>query len=142
MSISGGIDIQDGAAPVARDDLRPPLPREITRSLGDFDHVWLVSVLTDPGAFPALHDLLYERRGTELATGKGDTKRERQRARELCHRLVASLSDRAVFSTTKEELPIVLESIEHHGLVLENPQRARLSPIVGDPVLVTQVRVR
>ena len=37
---------------------------------GRVDHLWIVSVLTDPVAFPALHDRLYGRQGGPEAVGE------------------------------------------------------------------------
>jgi hypothetical protein len=72
-----------------------------------YGHAWLVSVLTDPDHFPALHDELYERRGSELGTGRGNPTEERGRARSLVQKLLRTLAPRALFTTTEEELAIV-----------------------------------
>jgi hypothetical protein len=58
----------------ARLGVELPLPRvdAVTDiEAASCDHLWLVSVLTDPDAFPALHDELYERGGGPLATVAG-----------------------------------------------------------------------
>src|SRR6202008_5086530 len=47
------------------------------------DHLWMVSVLTDPDVFPALHDELYGRRGSALATHRGSAPDERLRAEDF-----------------------------------------------------------
>ena len=99
-----------------------------------FDHVWIVSVLTDPEAFPALHDQLYERRGTPLATARGYLPRERGRALALIERALSGLTLPGIVTTTDEELPLVQEVVEGRGWRIEVPDRARLSGIVGDPV--------
>jgi hypothetical protein len=102
---------------------------------GSVDHVWCVSVLTDPDAFPTLHDALYERRHTPLAVGGGDRKRERARAEGLCGQLVAALRPgRALVTTSDEERPLFERALAAAGRVLEVPQKARLSGIVGDAV--------
>lgn len=98
------------------------------------DHLWMTSVLTDPDAFPALHDLLYERRGRESATGRGSLKKERPRARELIERAVATLAPAGILTTTDEERPLFAEILARHGISLHPTQTARLSGIVGDPV--------
>jgi hypothetical protein len=103
------------------------------------DHLWLVSVLTDPEAFPALHDALYERAGTPLATGRGDLALERARAAELVDRLL----DRAVlpcaFTTTDEELAIVGPRAAARRLELVVPEHYRLSALAQDPVRVCRL---
>lgn len=103
------------------------------------DHLWLVSVLTDPDAFPALHDALYERSGGELATGRGDLDGERRRAEEL----VCDMLERAVLpcalTTTDEELEIVGPLAVRRGLTLRVPDAGRLSALVGDAVRVCRL---
>ena len=105
-----------------------------------FDHVWIVSVLTDPEAFPALHDQLYERRGTPLATARGYLPRERGRALALIERALLGLNLPGIVTTTDEELPLVRESIEGRAWLIDVPDRARISGIVGDPVRHCRVR--
>jgi hypothetical protein len=100
---------------------------------GDADHGWLVSVLTDPEAFPALHDHLYRRTGA-LATGRGDLDEERARAEELVERVLDRLRPGALLSTTDEELGLVSAACRRRGWRLAVPDSARLSPVVGDPV--------
>lgn len=94
------------------------------------DHLWLVSVLTDPEVFPALHDALYERHGDELATGGGDLGAERAAAEALARTALARLRPPAHVSTTDEELALLRPLCPG----LEVPDRARLSAVVGDPV--------
>jgi hypothetical protein len=93
-----------------------------------------VSVLTDPGTFPALHDRLYGRAGTDLATGRGDPAGEAARAGALLDEALARLADTALVSTTDEELPLVEVAARRAGIALAPAAHARLSPIVGDPV--------
>ncbi len=98
------------------------------------NHVWLVSVLTDPEAFPALHDELYERGGGELATGKGHLPEELVAARRLLSLALDTLELPALVSTTDEELIFLHEACAARGWLLSEPQEGRLSGIVGDPV--------
>jgi hypothetical protein len=102
--------------------------------LGAFDHVWLVSVLTDPEAFPALHDELYERAGTQLATGRGDAARERTQATELVGQVFDMLTVPGLLTTTDEELTIITDVARARELPLAVPKNGRLSGIVGDVV--------
>jgi hypothetical protein len=110
-----------------------------SRTLSACDHLWIVSVLNDPEAFPALHDALYRRRGTELATARGDLATEERRARSLLAAVLAPLCAPAVLTTTDEELDLVTEACRKRGFSLAVPEFARLSAIVGDPVRVCAV---
>lgn len=98
------------------------------------DHLWMVSVLTDPEAFPALHDRLYKRRGSELATRKSSMSKDRPKATALIERAVKTLQTPAWLSTTDEELELIGPVLRDRGIKLDAPDLARLSAIVGDSV--------
>ena len=97
-----------------------------------FDHLWMVSVLTDPDAFPALHDELYERAGGPLATGRGELGEERERAKALAEALLARAAPEALLSTTDEELTVFEPLARRLGRALEVPKTSRLTAVVGD----------
>ena len=104
-----------------------------------FDHLWMTSVLNDPEAFPALHDELYERHGSDLATGKGDLEVDRVRAGELLRSACRRVRSEFVYTTTDEELPFVEAEFASDGLALEPLTPAVLSAFVGDPVRIFRV---
>jgi len=106
------------------------------------DHLWIVSVLSDPDAFPALHDALYERAGTPLATGRGDLARDRARADALGDALLARARPPCLLSTTEEELVVLRPLAERRGLALRAPRAGRLSALVGDRVLLCKLGAR
>jgi hypothetical protein len=107
--------------------------RRLETIAGRFDHGWLVSVVNDPEAFPALHDHLYGRTGA-LAVGGGDLARERKRATRLVDAWLERLEDGALLATTDEELPLIQPRIAAADGVLELEELAILSAIVGDPI--------
>jgi hypothetical protein len=85
--------------------LRVDLPRPSTREIASVeprscDHLWMASVLTDPDHFPALHDALYERAGSELATRRGDLADDRRRADALVGALLDRAANSCVLTTT------------------------------------------
>jgi hypothetical protein len=129
-------------AQVAKElDCQVPLPKieDLPESSDPTcDHLWMVSVLTDPDVFPALHDRLYERTG-ELATGRGDPATELAVAEELTTRALAFAKTPAIFSTTDEELRIVRPLCQRLGFDLRVPESARLSAVVGDPVRLCEL---
>ena len=107
-------------------------PRELAR--GSCDHLWAVSVFTDPDAFPALHDQLYDRRKGPLATRRGSLPEERRRADELVRDVLQALESPGLLSTTDEELALFAPQCELRGRELVVPEEGRLSAIVGDTV--------
>ena len=119
------------------------LPRARTSPLAEVaasscDHLWLVSVLTDPDAFPALHDRLYER-SDELATRRGDLADDRARADALLARALRCLRAPGWLTTTDEELRLVRPACAERGLALAVPAHGRLSAVVGDVVRACRV---
>jgi hypothetical protein len=110
--------------------------------VGPIGHLWLVSVLTDPDHFPALHDRLYERAGSALATGRGDVRAEESAAERLVDGAVACLRAPALLTTSDEELEWMRRACARRDLQLAVPPRARLSGIVGDPVRTCRVGAR
>ncbi|QDU68008.1 hypothetical protein [Engelhardtia mirabilis] len=95
-----------------------------------FDHLWLVSVLTDPEAFPALHDMLYERG------------RPKRRALDIEAGMALGLVDAALrriktptlVHTTSEESGLLADACHNAGMHVVLAREGRLSPIVGDVV--------
>ncbi len=135
------VDELDRALAAVGVRLGRPLPRLHTGQLatlpGTFDHGWLVSVLTDPDAFPALHDRLYGRlhgRTAADGTGRGDPEREERPATRLMGELVARLDPPALLTTTDEELGFATAACRARGWRLDVPSEGRLSAIVGDVV--------
>ena len=121
-----------------RHDVRlPRLNTEpIDASADTFDHVWLVGVLTDPEAFPALHDELYERHGTPAATGRGELDHDRKQALGLIERALAGLSKPFLWTTSDEELSLTSSPLGALGAVLEDLNMGWISPVVGDYVRI------
>lgn len=105
---------------------------------GKFDHGWLVSVLNDPEAFPALHDELYARRG-ELATGRGNLNEDIANANDLVDTFLAHLAPPALLSTTDEELPVMRPRLSAREWSMKLTGKALLTGVVGDPLRVMRL---
>jgi hypothetical protein len=116
-------------------ELPVPIVEDVRRIAEEScDHLWMVSVLTDPDAFPALHDELYERRDAPLATGRGVLDVERRRADALVEAWLARAELPCALSTTEEELVVIEPLVAFRGWRLELESGGRLSAIVGDRV--------
>jgi hypothetical protein len=123
----------------ARLGLELPLPG--ARALGSIepgscDHLWMVSVLTDPDHFPALHDRLYERKDGPLATQRGSLADDRRRAEALAEALLERAARSCVLSTSDEERSVIEPLVARRGWALEFAPGGRLSAIVGDRVRI------
>jgi hypothetical protein len=108
---------------------------------GPFDHLWFVSLISDPEAFPALHDKLYGRdkrdaapEQSDFATGRGSLAEDKRHAEELVELALAGVTPPAILTTTDEELPFFERALARRGWTLAMSKSARLSPIVGDPI--------
>lgn len=121
-----------------------PVPRTDRwkgRAIGPCDHIWMTSVLTDPDAFPALHNELYERRGTKESVSGGHPKAERQKARELVEQAVAAAAVDTRLTTTDEELVYWIPAVEDLGGTVDVARTGRTSGLVGDIVRHCRIRI-
>lgn len=117
------------------------LPRLKTRSLDelsvpDCDHLWFVSVATDPVAFPALHALAY---GTKKPKRKA-MESDRETALTLMEDALTRTSPRAQVHTSEEERELLEAAVENLGRAVDWELTGRLSPVVGDVVRAGRLR--
>lgn len=112
---------------------------ELELAAGGCDHLWIVSVLNDPEHFPALHDELYERSGSELATGRGSLDLDRERAEAFGRQWLGHAAPTCLLSTTDEELRILAPLCAQAGRTLQTPEQGRISAVVGDRVLLCRL---
>ena len=131
-------ELNRALAEVAR-ELELDLPQIRTEDLTSaqlepVSHLWMVSVLNDPEAFPALHDKLYEREGTELAMNSGDLAENEARAVQLAGVALNTLTRPGLLTTSDEEAPLVEAVAAELGRKLEPLSEPLLSPVVEDPV--------
>jgi len=124
-----------------RDGLElPPVLTALEELPGPLGHVWLVSVLTDPVAFPALHDELYERPGEANAARTSSVEVELPRARALLSQLFGAASPGALLTTTEEELGLARSVAEDAGRSIELVRAGPLTALVGDRLLYCRIR--
>ena len=111
---------------VVGDALRARLPRPIA-------HLWLVSVLDDPDAFPALHDFFYQRADPRTFSGRR-LDADRRRARAIVARLLPRLAPGALVTASDDAHPWIAEWAESRGLAVEAEPRVWRAPTTKDPV--------
>ena len=104
-----------------------------------YDLIWMVSVLTDPDAFPALHFHCYEREDTEGIVRPRQLDEEGERAEEWTRDLLGQLALPGVLVTTDEEFGFFKAAAVASSRSLVVPQQGRLSGIVGDLVRIYPV---
>jgi hypothetical protein len=120
--------------PVIATDALERLPED------PLEHIWCVSVFTDPEAFPTLHDHLYglEQEAAVAGVG-GDLDGDLARATPLLDGLLERLAPAGLLTTTGEERVLFDPACSARGRRLTASQTARLSAVVGDPVYHARV---
>ena len=110
-----------------------PLDAREAAAGGGFDHLSLVSVLTDPEHYPTVSDLGYGRLHPALVDMDAFAA-ERSSLRSLVDGLLAALQTPAWVTTTGEEVPWLLEAAEARGLLVEADDEVIETAVVGDPL--------
>ena len=101
---------------------------------GNYDHIGMVSVLTDPETFPQLSGVSYGRLHPVFVDVEAFAA-ERERARGLAASCLSGLSVPGLITTTFEEVAWVMEWAEKRGdLEVQADERSVDSEIVGDPI--------
>ena len=100
---------------------------------GPFDHVSLVSVLTDPETYPTVSDLTYGRLHP-LDLDLQACEEERGRLRALVSQVLGALQTPAWITTSVEEVPWLLDGAEARGLTVEADEEVIDTAVVGDPL--------
>lgn len=100
---------------------------------GDYDHLWIVSVLNDPERFPDLSALSYGR-ATPLTFNPTRFKKERRIVRQLVNRCLAKLRRPGWITTTTEEVQWIAEWCHRRGISYRVEDKHYPTATVGDPV--------
>ena len=100
---------------------------------GQFDHLWLVSVLNDPERFPHLSPLSYGR-GNPLTLDPMKFGKERRIVRALVARCMGKLVKPGIVTTTTEEVLWIAEWCHRHHVPYQVGKRDYPTALVGDPI--------
>lgn len=100
---------------------------------GTFDHVCLVSVLSDPETFPAVSGLTYGRLHP-ASLDLGGLAGECARVRGLVDSVLGRLESPGIVTTTVEEVPWILEWAEGRGVAVAADDTIVETAIVGDAI--------
>ncbi len=100
---------------------------------GAFDHVWMVSVLTDPECFPETSALSYGR-ADPVSFNPATFQRERTRARALLDSCLSKLSMPGLLSTSDEEVPWITDWCARNRISFRIEEQVYPTAIVGDPL--------
>ncbi len=122
----GGIELHAGGA-------------EELAGRGPFDHLAMVSVLSDPETWPVVSGVTYGRLPPVLVDVAA-FERERQEIQKLVHTLASALARPATVTTTVDEVPWLLAWAAERGAVIDADDEVIDTAIVGDPIGFLTVR--
>lgn len=112
---------------------------EVAGRGGVFDHVSMVSVLTDPETWPQTSAVGYGRMPPALLDVEAFS-RERSAIEALVDALLGATGAQSLFTTTVEEVPWLLRAADRAGVEIEADDVLVESAIVGDPIGFLAVR--
>ncbi len=122
----------------ARIDLRAGDAAAVAEG-GRYDHLAVVSVLTDPETWPQLSGVTYGRIPAVALDVQAFTA-ERERARRLVGGLCAGLTLPGLVTTTVDEVAWFLDWSDQSGVSIEADDEVVETAIVGDPLGFLAVR--
>jgi hypothetical protein len=111
---------------------------DAAKAKGQFDHLWMVSVLNDPERFPHLSPLSYGR-GNPLTLVPLKFEEERRIVRTLVAHCMGKLARPSLVTTTTEEVLWIAEWCHRHRVPYRVGKRYYPTALVGDPICFIQV---
>jgi len=106
---------------------------------GQFDHLWIVSVLNDPEEFPNLSVLFSYGRADPLAFDISAFATERETGIRLFANCMAKLTKPGLLTTSVEELPWVEHWCDIHHRPYQIEEATYPTALVGDPVCFIRI---
>jgi hypothetical protein len=106
---------------------------------GNFDHLWIVSVLNDPEEFPNLSVLFSYGRADPLAFDTSAFIHERETGIRLFANCMAKLTKPGLLTTSVEEMPWVEHWCQSRDIPFQVDARTYPTALVGDPVCFIQI---
>ncbi len=106
---------------------------------GNFDHLWIVSVLNDPEEFPNLSVLFSYGRADPLAFDTSAFSHERETGIRLFANCMAKLTTPGLLTTSVEEIPWIVNWCETHKHSYHIDPKTYPTALVGDPVCFIRI---
>ncbi|NJL16452.1 MAG: hypothetical protein HC938_03890 [Nitrospira sp.] len=105
---------------------------------GQFDHIWMVSVLNDPERFPHLAPLSYGRADPVTFNTVGFQK-ERRVVQTIVNRCLAKLSVPGLVTTSTEEVVWIADWCHRHRIPYHVERNQYPTALVGDPICFVRI---
>ncbi len=108
---------------------------------GQFDHIWMVSVLNDPERFPHLAPLSYGRADPVTFNPVGFQK-ERRVVQTIVNRCLTKLSVPGLVTTSTEEVVWIADWCHRHKIPYHVEREQYPTALVGDPICFVRIGMR
>lgn len=128
--LNDGLRVLDGSWPKVQIE---PCAASARVDRGPFDHLALVSVLSDPETWPVASAIGYGRLPPALID-TAELAREQAAIRALSRELLGALTADAWIATTGEEAPWLLQVAAELGIDLAADDESIETALVGDPI--------
>jgi hypothetical protein len=112
--------------------------RDAAKAKGQFDHLWMVSVLNDPERFPHLAPLAYGR-ADPVTFDPVQFQKERRIVQAIVDRCLPKLSLPGLVTTSIEEVVWTAEWCHRHRIPYRVERKQYQTALVGDPICFIRI---
>ena len=113
-------------------------PLDASLAQGQFDHIWMVSVLNDPERFPHLSPLSYGR-ADPVTFDPVRFQKERQTVQSIVDRCMPKLNVPGLVTTSTEEVVWIADWCHRHKIPYRVERKQYPTALVGDPICFIKV---
>jgi len=114
---------------------------DATKASGQFDHIWIVSVLNDPERFPHVAPISYGRADPVTFDPVGFRK-ERRIVQSIVNRCLSKLSLPGLVTTSTEEVVWIADWCHRKNIPYLVARQQYRTALVGDPICFMRIGVR
>jgi len=112
--------------------------RDAASAGGQFDHLWIVSVLNDPERFPHLAPLSYGE-ANPVTFNPVRFQKERRIVQGIVNRCMPKLNLPGLVTTSTEEVVWIAEWCHRHGVPYRMERHQYPTALVGDPICFMRI---
>ncbi|WHZ27539.1 MAG: hypothetical protein OJF51_002336 [Nitrospira sp.] len=113
-------------------------PQDASSAQGQFDHIWIVSVLNDPERFPHLSPLSYGR-ADPITFDPGRFQKERRIIQSIVDRCMPKLGLPGLVTTSTEEVIWIADWCHRRKIPYRVERKQYPTALVGDPICFIKV---
>lgn len=114
---------------------------DATKASGQFDHIWIVSVLNDPERFPHVAPVSYGR-ADPVTFDPAGFRKERRIVQSIVNRCLSKLSLPGLVTTSTEEVVWIADWCHRKNIPYLVERQQYRTALVGDPICFMRIGVR